>query len=89
VDETINTIKGLGVEVDDIVVFQKVLRSLPMIFDHKISALEERQYLGTLSMDELHRIFTAYEMRTEQENPVTKEAYFKASNKTNKKKQRK
>jgi hypothetical protein len=30
-------------------------------------------------MDELHGIFTAYEMRTEQENPYIKEASFKAS----------
>ena len=30
-------------------------------------------------MDELHGIFTAYEMRTEQENPDVKEAAFKAS----------
>jgi tellurite resistance protein len=56
-----------------------------MRFDSKISSLEEREDLGTLSMDELHGIFTAYEMRTEQENPVTKEATFKASKKTKKK----
>jgi hypothetical protein len=30
-------------------------------------------------MDELHGIFTTYEMRTEQENPDVKEAAFKAS----------
>ena len=45
-------------------VVQKVLRSLPMRFDSKISALEEREDLGTLSMDELHGIFTVYKMRT-------------------------
>jgi hypothetical protein len=36
-------------------------------------------------MDELHGIFTAYEMRTKQENPITKEATFKASKKSNQK----
>jgi hypothetical protein len=51
-----------------------------------ISALEEREDLGTISMDELHGIFTAYEMRTEQENPSTTEAIFKASKRTKKKK---
>jgi hypothetical protein len=35
-----------------------------MRFDPKISSLEERQDLSMLSMDELHEIFTAYEMRT-------------------------
>jgi hypothetical protein len=52
-----------------------------MKFDPKISALEERIDLDTLSMDELHGIFTAYEMRIEQENPSNKEATFKASKK--------
>jgi hypothetical protein len=36
-------------------------------------------------MDELNGIFTAYEMRTEQENPYIKEAAFKASKKSKKK----
>jgi hypothetical protein len=64
VEEIVNTIKGLGVEVDDSMVVQKVLRSLPMRFYPKISSLEERADLDTLSMDELHGMFTAYEMRT-------------------------
>jgi hypothetical protein len=34
-------------------------------------------------MDELHGIFIAYEMRTEQENPDVKEATFKASKRSN------
>ena len=32
VDEVVNNIRGLGEEVDDIVIVQKVLRSLPLIF---------------------------------------------------------
>jgi hypothetical protein len=76
VDEVVNTIKGLGVEVDDLVVVQKVLRYLPMRFDSKISSLEEREYISTLSMDKLHGIFTAYEMRIEQENLMKKGSNF-------------
>jgi hypothetical protein len=64
VDETVNAIRGLGEEVDEYKKFQKVLRSLPMRFDLKISALEERTDLDSISMDELHGIFTTYEMRT-------------------------
>jgi hypothetical protein len=82
----VNAIKGLGEEVDESVIVQKVLRSLPMRFDAKISTLEEREDMGTISMDELHGIFTSYELRTKQENPSNKEATFKASNKTKKKK---
>ena len=43
-----------------------------MTFKPKISTLEERLDLNSISMDELHEIFTAYEMRTEQENPNVK-----------------
>ena len=53
-----------------------------MRFDSKVSALEERKDLDKLSMDELHGILTAYEMRTEQEKPSRKEATFKVSKKT-------
>jgi hypothetical protein len=80
-----NAIRGLGEEVDESIIVQKVLISLPMRFDPKISALEERTYLDSISMDELHGIFTSYEMRTEKENPVTKEVAFKASKKSKKK----
>jgi flavodoxin len=42
-----------------------------------------------LSMDELHGIFTAYEMRTKQEKTVTKEENFKTSKNTKKKNKQK
>jgi hypothetical protein len=38
----VNTIRGLGEEFDELVVIQKVLISLPIRFDPKISTLEER-----------------------------------------------
>jgi hypothetical protein len=86
VDETVNAIIGLGEEIEESVIVQKVLRSLPMRFNPKISALEERSDLNSISMDELHGIFTAYEMRTEQENPYVKEEAFKASKRSKQKK---
>jgi hypothetical protein len=85
VDETINAILGLGQEIKEYVIVQKVLRSLPMRFDPKISSLEERADLNRISMDELHGIFTAYEMRTKHENPNIKEVAFKASKRSKKK----
>jgi hypothetical protein len=48
-----------------------------MRFNPNISALEERSDLNSISIDELHEIFTTYELRTEQENPDVKEASFK------------
>jgi hypothetical protein len=65
VNETVNVIIGLGEEIKESVIVQKLLRSLPMSFDPKISSLEERLDINSISMDELHGIFTTYEMRTE------------------------
>lgn len=42
VDEVVNNIRGLGKEVDDIVIVQKVLRSLPLMFYAKLFALEKK-----------------------------------------------
>ena len=82
VDEIINTMRGLGEMVENTTLVKKILKSLPMRFDSKVSALEERKYLDRLSMDELHGILTTYEMRIEQEKPSRKEAMFKVSKKT-------
>jgi hypothetical protein len=57
-----------------------------MIFNPKISTIEERSDLNSISMDELYGIFIAYEMRIEQENPDVKEVDFKASKRSKKKK---
>jgi hypothetical protein len=40
VDETVNEILGLGEEIKEFVIVQKVLISLPMRFNPKISTLE-------------------------------------------------
>jgi hypothetical protein len=76
---------GLGEGIKESVIVQKVLRSLPMRFDPKISTLEERTDLNSISMDKLHGIFTTYEMRNQQENPDIKEATFKASKRSKQK----
>jgi hypothetical protein len=60
-----------------------------MRFDPKILALEERADIESISMEELHGIFIAYEMRTEQENPDIKETAFKASKRSKQKEKKK
>jgi hypothetical protein len=80
-----NAMIGLGEEFYESIIVQKVLRYLPMKFYPNISTLEERIDLDLISMDDIHGIFIAYEMRIEQENPVTKEEKFKSSKKKNKK----
>ena len=76
-----NIIKGLGEKVDEQVIVQKILRSLPMRFDYKIFSIEERSDLNTMTMDELHGTLIAYKMRIEQEDLAGKEAAFKVTNK--------
>ena len=57
-----------------------------MRFNPKISSLEEILDLNSISMDELHGLFTTNEMRIEQENPDVKEAALKPSKISKKKK---
>lgn len=88
VDEIFNTIRGLGEKVEEPMIVQKVLRSLPLIIDAKFFAIEQMKGLDSLTMDELHGILTAYEMRTEKEKPSKREATFKASKKMKNKEQK-
>jgi hypothetical protein len=63
-----------------------MLRSLPSIFNPKISAIKEMKDLDNLTMVEFHGILNAYELRIEKDNQekiARKEAPFKASKKTN------
>jgi hypothetical protein len=64
VDEVVNVIRGLGEELDKLLVVQKVLRSLVLKYDAKVSAIEETRDLTKMTMDELHGSLIAYEMRT-------------------------
>jgi len=84
-----NATIGLGEEIEEYIIVQKVIRSLPMRFDPSISTLEQRADLDSISMDELHGIFIAYQMRTKQENLGIKEAAFKASKRSKEKRMKK
>ena len=85
VDEIVNTLRGIGETILTEAIVQNVLRSLPIKFDSKVSVLEDRKDLDMVTMDEIHGILTSYEMRTENENPSRREAYFKVSKKTKRK----
>ena len=62
-DEIVNAIKVLGEEIKEREVVEKVLRTLPMKYDSKVSTLEEWDDIDSLRVDEIHKIFTSYEMR--------------------------
>jgi hypothetical protein len=77
--ETVNTMKGLGDEIKEFMVVQKVLRSLPSRLDAKVYTIEEMHELDKLTMDRLHGILTSYEMMTRKEKLYIKDIVFKAS----------
>jgi hypothetical protein len=79
VDEVVNSIRAAGEEITDKPIVQKLLRSLPMRYDANISTIEDRTDLSTLTVDQLHGIFTAYEMRTGNDKSTKDETTFKAS----------
>jgi hypothetical protein len=62
--ETLNTMKGLCEKIEEAMVVQKVLRSLPPRLDAKVSTIEEMNKLDKLTMDRLRGIIISYEMRT-------------------------
>ena len=68
-DEVVNAIRGLGGVIKEREVVDKVRRTLPMKYDSKVFTLEERDALDLMKVDELHGIFTAYEMRIEKNEP--------------------
>ena len=53
VENLINAIQGLGVEVTDYELVEKILRTLPMEYNPKVSTLEDWEKLEDLTMDEL------------------------------------
>ena len=74
--------KGLGEKFDEAFLVQKILRSLPEIFNPKVSTIEELSDLKILHIDQLLGILTAYEMRIGKDKSTTQEAYFKADKHT-------
>jgi hypothetical protein len=75
----VNSIREAGEEVTDKPIVKKILRSLPMRYDAKISSIEDRSDLSLLTVVQLHGIFTAYEMRTGNNKSAKDETTFKAS----------
>ena len=55
-----------------------------MKYDSKVSTLEEQDDLDALILDELHGIFTEYDMRTWHNDSSRKEVAFKAINESKK-----
>eukprot|EP00253_Pinus_taeda_P010855 PITA_10855 len=78
IDEIVNCMRNLGEEIKEVVLVEKVLRSLYTKFESKVSAIEEKEDLQKITMTHLHRILTAFEMRKGGPSDM-REAAFKVS----------
>ena len=78
IEETMNSMKGLGEKFDEAFLVHKILTSFPERFNPKVSAIEELSDLKTLPIEQLLAILTAYEMRIGKDKSTTREASFKA-----------
>ena len=76
-EELVNAMKGLGENIEDVLLVQKILRSLPDRFNPKVSAIEELNDIKTLSIDQILGTLTAYEMRISKDKSTTREASLK------------
>ena len=78
----VNVIRSLGEDLPEVVVVKKIIRSLPPMYNPKVSVLEDRD-LSTVTLDELQSIMVAYEMRMEMPGSVksNKEVSFQTMEK--------
>ena len=68
---------GLGEEIKESVVVQKILISLPSSFNPKVSSIEETTNWETLTRNQLLGNLTTYEMRLPKGKSNMREAAFK------------
>ena len=76
IDTIVNAVRGMGQNVSDDEIVDKVLRTFPMVYNPKVSRLEDREDISKLTLDELYGILVAYELRIGRENRSEEETTF-------------
>ena len=69
--------RGLGQYVSNDEIVDKLLRTLPVVYNPKVSTLEYWDDINKLTLDELYQIIIAYELRIGRENHSKEEITFK------------
>ncbi|XP_047148339.1 uncharacterized protein LOC124820640 [Vigna umbellata] len=67
---TSNQMKRCSETIIDLMVIEKIMRSLPQKFDHIVVAIEESRDLERLKIEELQSALEAHEMRMSERNYV-------------------
>ena len=75
--EFVNIMIGLGEEIKESVVVQKILRSLPSRFNPKVSTIEETTDWETLTINQLLGNLIAYEIKLPKGNSNMREVFLK------------
>ena len=60
IDELVNVVRGFGETILDNEFVDKVLRTLPMPYNPKVSTIEEWENISALTLDVLYGILVAY-----------------------------
>ncbi|XP_014499020.1 uncharacterized protein LOC106760102 [Vigna radiata var. radiata] len=68
-----NQMKTCGEAITNTMIIEKIMRSLQLMFDHIVVAIEESRDLGKLKIEELQSSLEAYEMRMRERNSVKRD----------------
>ncbi|XP_019451813.1 PREDICTED: uncharacterized protein LOC109353910 [Lupinus angustifolius] len=65
-----NQMKGCGEAATDLMIIEKVMRSLPKKFDYIVVAIKESKHVSMMKIEELQSSLEAHEMRLIDRNPI-------------------
>ncbi|XP_019455127.1 PREDICTED: uncharacterized protein LOC109356254 [Lupinus angustifolius] len=65
-----NQMKGCGETVTDLMIIEKIMRSLPQKFDYIVVAIEESKDVSMMRIEVLQSSLEAHEMRLMDRNPI-------------------
>jgi len=67
-----NQMKGCGETIIDMMIVEKIMRSLPRKFDYIVVAIEESHDLAIMKVEELQSSLEAHEIRLVNRSPIKK-----------------
>ncbi|KAF1878568.1 hypothetical protein Lal_00047237 [Lupinus albus] len=65
-----NQMKGYGESITDLMIIEKIMRSLPQKFDYIVVSIEESKDVNAMRIEELQSSLEAHELRMLDRNPI-------------------